>query len=80
MDVSTCTNCDADYNIDEGECVMRCDVDFCLSCVNDPRTCELCDDGYDIFRSKCIAEIPNCKIYVDETTCKTCTNGNPAGD
>ena len=25
-------------------------------------------------------EIPNCEVYASAITCKTCDNGNPAGD
>ena len=35
-DVSTCITCEVDYQPLEGKCVMKCNVENCLSCANDP--------------------------------------------
>ena len=72
---TNCSECKTDYYLENGECLLDCRVDACLSCSPDPESCELCSDGFYLQNKLCIKcgdTIEHCIQCSDFSTCTLC--------
>ena len=82
-DYQQCGECDSEHTINAtiGQCVPRCSVANCDSCVtNDPTTCFACQKGYKLTNNE--TECRNCLIEGcslctanNSSTCQICSTG-----
>ena len=59
-------------------CKANVEISLCAKYSNSADICEHCISNYYINDQKCVADpsgIPNCKMYLSETTCRQCQDG-----